>query len=742
MPIFASAVAGIEKGNTMKKFLFGLVMLMSFQGHSQTDTLFWFAAPWVTPDHDGNVQFAFRISTLSGMTSVRIQMPASTYDTSFVVPPNSLASIDLSHLVNQIESKPANQTLSSGIKITSDEMITVVYDFISDLVTISPGNGANPETYSLKGQNGMGTEFLLPFQTLWDNKHLNDDKNGDGFITQPYQQACIVATEDNTTILITPKCAVVGGHPPNIPYSYTLDKGEVYTIQNLSQSSSISGNNLSGTIVSSDKPVAVTVADDSVNPSGGGGCYDILGDQIVPITLVGNNYIVNQGFLNAGSNESIFILPLEDSTTIDIDDGVMLISALSHYATTYQYSITAPLTSVKANKPVYVFHMTGYGCELGAAILPPTNCAESDQVVFSRNNDHAFSLHIVCPSGAQGDFTLTGPGSGSVTAGAFQVVPGTGGAWVGAQINFDTTEIFPGSANLIKNSSDVFKLGIINGGNNSGCLYHYLSEFSNTNSVSVTYDFQTACDSFTWVDGNTYTTNNNTATYTFTSFLGCDSLVALYLTIINSASGTDTQSACDSFTWIDGNTYNSSNNSATYTISGGASNGCDSVVTLNLTINSIDASIIAVNDTSLLASQPGATYQWLDCDNGFSIIPGENDQSFTASVNGNYAVEITQNNCVDTSACFSIINAGIIENSFGKSLLVYPNPTDGSFIIDLGLNYEAISVSITDLNGKEIQSNKYNNSELLNLEIHEPVGVYLLIIESGEKKAVIRLVKE
>ncbi|MDA7763028.1 zinc metalloprotease, partial [Crocinitomicaceae bacterium] len=50
-------------------------------------------------------------------------------------------------------------------------------------------------------------------------------------------------------------------------------------------------------------------------------------------------------------------------------------------------------------------------------------------------------------------------------------------------------------------------------------------------------------------------------------------------------SGTDTQSACDPYTWIDGNTYTASNNTATFNIIGGAANGCDSTVTLNLTIN-------------------------------------------------------------------------------------------------------------------------------------------------------------
>lgn len=48
--------------------------------------------------------------------------------------------------------------------------------------------------------------------------------------------------------------------------------------------------------------------------------------------------------------------------------------------------------------------------------------------------------------------------------------------------------------------------------------------------------------------------------------------------------GTDIQTACHSYIWIDGNTYTSNNNTATYHIVGGTVNGCDSIVTLNLTI--------------------------------------------------------------------------------------------------------------------------------------------------------------
>ena len=95
-------------------------------------------------------------------------------------------------------------------------------------------------------------------------------------------------------------------------------------------------------------------------------------------------------------------------------------------------------------------------------------------------------------------------------------------------------------------------------------------------------DVEDHCDSYTWIDGNTYTSSNNSATYTLTNAAGCDSVVTLDLTIRYSTTGTDVEDHCDSYTWIDGNTYTSSNNSATYTLTNAA--GCDSVVTLDLTI--------------------------------------------------------------------------------------------------------------------------------------------------------------
>ncbi len=108
------------------------------------------------------------------------------------------------------------------------------------------------------------------------------------------------------------------------------------------------------------------------------------------------------------------------------------------------------------------------------------------------------------------------------------------------------------------------------------------------------YDTIYACDSYTWIDGNTYTTETPTGlsyirrVLSYTNSHGCDSTIEMRLFLqVNNV--TDTHRACDSYTWIDGNTYTESNNTATVTLTN--QYGCDSVVHLNLTIGHSDNTV-------------------------------------------------------------------------------------------------------------------------------------------------------
>ena len=256
---------------------------------------------------------------------------------------------------------------------------------------------------------------------------------------------------------------------------------------------------------------------------------------------------------------------------------------------------------------------------------------------------------------------------------------------------------------------------------------------------SATSDTQSACDSFTWIDGNTYTTSNNTATQTINNAAGCDSVVTLDLTLNNSSSSTDVQSACVSYTWIDGNTYIASNNTATHTINNAV--GCDSVITLDLSIETVDIAT-SLSGAIISASLLGTSFQWINCDNGDAIINGETNQTFTATSNGTYAVIVDQGNCIDTSACVAISSVGVIENDFGNKLVIYPNPSKGNFSIDLGTSYKEVQVTITDLSGSVIQSLDFNELQYAPILLDGANGVYILSILSGNKQAIIKLVKE
>ncbi|MBL4702907.1 MAG: LamG domain-containing protein, partial [Flavobacteriales bacterium] len=79
-----------------------------------------------------------------------------------------------------------------------------------------------------------------------------------------------------------------------------------------------------------------------------------------------------------------------------------------------------------------------------------------------------------------------------------------------------------------------------------------------------------ACDNYTSPSGNYNWTSSNTYMDTILNMGGCDSVLTINLTITNSTSGTDVQTACDSYLWIDGTTYTGANSTATYTLTNAA----------------------------------------------------------------------------------------------------------------------------------------------------------------------------
>ena len=239
--------------------------------------------------------------------------------------------------------------------------------------------------------------------------------------------------------------------------------------------------------------------------------------------------------------------------------------------------------------------------------------------------------------------------------------------------------------------------------------------------------------------GSVYTTGTfqNTAdfdpgagTANFTSQGGYDAFV-LKLSQCTANTGTDVQTACGPYTWINGTTYTASNSTATYTLTN--QGGCDSLVTLNLTINSVDASVTD-NSPTFSANAAGAIYQWIDCNNGNAAISGATNQSFTATANGNYAVVVTQNGCSDTSACFLLDNIGLNELQ-NDEVVVYPNPSEGLFFIDFA--GELNEVRVLDLSGRPVHVEVDLNAGQVDGSTLVP-GKYILQVVTSEQKTLLK----
>jgi hypothetical protein len=168
---------------------------------------------------------------------------------------------------------------------------------------------------------------------------------------------------------------------------------------------------------------------------------------------------------------------------------------------------------------------------------------------------------------------------------------------------------------------------------------------------------------------------------------------------------------------------------------------CDSVIVLTLTVNSVNTSITLEEDV-LTATAEGAEYQWLDCNNEYSIIDGETDRTFAPSETGNYAVEVIQNDCRDISECMEVVITGILANEFENNIQLYPNPSNGEFYIDLGSEYKEVNVVIYDQAGKQVRTEKFDNQQRIKMFLSELAGIYCieLTTDSGEK-AMLKVVK-
>jgi gliding motility-associated-like protein len=475
----------------MKSFYLVLfTLLLGFQASAQLDTLFWFVAPEIAQSH-GDRPIVFRFATLATPATITVSQPANPGFPPQVINlgANAAQTLDLTPWIDIIENKPANSVLNYGFKIKATAPIMAYYEVVTSC-------NCNPDIFTLKGKNALGTNFIVSAQTFLNNANYARS----GFD--------IVATQNNTSITIVPSSDILG-HLAGVPFTIVLNMGETYS----AEASNTAGNlHLSGSTVISDKPIAITLKDDSMSGAPYGGCADLMGDQTIPVPVTGKEYVTLKGYLNGP--DKVYVVATQNNTQLTID-GVNV--GTFNTTNLYVHTQSNPTAYIQADKPVYVLHTTGFGCEVGGAIVPPVVCTGSNTVAFVRSTNEFFAMNILVPAGGENTFTLNGSPA-NVGPGIFQPVPGTNNNWMYAQLD-GSGFIGVQAASRIENASSKFHLGVIHGGANSGCRYGYFSDFA-----AYKYEIEAANDLLCSGDTLMLTTDSLPgATYNWTGPLGINS---------------------------------------------------------------------------------------------------------------------------------------------------------------------------------------------------------------------------
>jgi len=239
-----------------------------------------------------------------------------------------------------------------------------------------------------------------------------------------------------------------------------------------------------------------------------------------------------------------------------------------------------------------------------------------------------------------------------------------------------------------------------------------------------------SCNNYTAPDNQEYSASG-TYTAIIPNAAGCDSTITINLTITQSTASTITVSECDTYIAPDSQEYTAS---GTYTAIIPNAAGCDSTITINLTVNTTPDPIVTfVNDT--LFSSVNTGNQWYD-DNG--IITGSTDSIYIPVVNGNYYTIVTLNGCSGTSTVYNVTTIGI-ESMVEKGVMIYPNPSDGQFVVS---GNKISSVIIYDLTGRKVFE-KYVSSNTTKADInisYLPSGIYSASVGDNGSVSTFKLV--
>lgn len=219
------------------------------------------------------------------------------------------------------------------------------------------------------------------------------------------------------------------------------------------------------------------------------------------------------------------------------------------------------------------------------------------------------------------------------------------------------------------------------------------------------------CQKFVSESGQEYTQAGYYKEY-FTAISGCDSIVMYDVQLDVPYEKNDAIKGCKSILFRDSNYYESQ----WVQWKGKTVGGCDSIINTYLNITVLDKSVRLSHDT-LFAIGSSQSLQWLNCPD-YSMVPNQTYYWLKPSKNGDYAVEVTSKNCVDTSDCITLSSL-VSEDISNRVFIIIPNPSNGSAMMKFSNQFSG-RFKVYDIRGVIVGEGEIKNVD--NVELPALLG--------------------
>ncbi len=368
-------------------------------------TDFWLAFPGQLSSGQLTLFIAGDVST-----SGNVSISGLSFSQDFTVTPGQVTIVNLPV---SAQLATTDGTEEKAIHVTAQNEVTVY--------------GLNRASATTDAYLGLPTDILGTSYIVLAYKNVNI-VNGTEF--------AVVPTQDNTTVTITPS-VTTGARTADVPYNIVLSQGQAYQLRNTNSAPS----DLSGTIITADKSIAVFGGHQCANIPAGVTFCDHIVEELPPTETWGKSFVTIP-LATRDNGDTFRFIASANGTNITVNGTVV---ATLNKAQLHEQIINGPAV-ITANQPILVAQYSN-GCSFdsscGAAdgdpfmmLIPPFEqflgqytVTTPDQAGTPSPQFPANFVNVVAPTAAVGAITLDGT---AIPAASFSPIGSSG--FSGAQV--------------------------------------------------------------------------------------------------------------------------------------------------------------------------------------------------------------------------------------------------------------------------------------------------------------------